>query len=291
MSRIEQALTFKCGAETLTGIIHNPNPERKTGIIIVAGAPQYRVGAHRLFVTLSRHIADEGYAVLRFDRRGTGDSSGAYRTFETMQEDLASAVEVMQKMSPEVERIVLLGLCDGASAILLGGLTLEKVAAAVLVNPWAPTDEGRARALLTSYYWSRIRSRHAWKALFSNLAGAGRALVSIGRKMSTGKTDDPQKPDMPDFIPKMFENWQQFSGDSLVILSRDDITAASFDAVLRKLVGWRALSKPGRISRRWVKNADHTFSSARLTGELADAVIGWLNATTQNSRDKIVGTK
>lgn len=280
MSTNEQALDFGCGAETLIGIVHSPASPRKTGVVIVAGAPQYRVGAHRLFVTLARRIADAGYAVLRFDRRGTGDSSGSFETFEAIRDDMACAVRALQETTPGVERVVLLGLCDGASAVLMDGLTLEKIAGAILINPWAPTDQGRARALLTSYYWSRIKSPRAWMSLFSDLAGIGRTLLSIWRTKSAARPSDPTTADIPSFISTMFDNWQRFSGDSLIILSQDDITAASFDAVLGKLVGWRRLRKPGLVSRRKIKNADHTFSSARLTGELAREITDWLNATT-----------
>lgn len=279
MSANEQALSFACGPETLIGIVHSPASAPKTGVVIVAGAPQYRVGAHRLFVTLSRHIADAGYAVLRFDRRGTGDSPGSFETFETIRDDMAAAVQALQETTPGVERVVLLGLCDGASAILLDGLSLEKIAGAVLINPWAPTDQGRARALLTSYYWGRIKSRRAWMSLFSDLAGTGRTLASIWRTKSAARADDPANADIPGFISKMFDNWRRFSGNSLIILSQDDITAASFDVVLRKLVGWRRLGKSGLVSRRKIKNADHTFSSVHLTRELAREIIDWLNTT------------
>lgn len=280
MGATEQALSFACGAETLLGIVHSPVQVRKTGIVIVAGAPQYRVGVHRLFVTLARRLADEGYAVLRFDRRGTGDSSGSYATFENIRDDMAAAVQALRRTAPKVEDVVLLGLCDGASAILLDGITLEKTTGAILINPWAPTEDGRARAMLTSYYWSRIRNLKAWSSSLAGLVGAVGSLVSVWRRGSPRRTGDAAGPDIPAFISKMFYNWQQFSGNSLVILAQDDLTAASFDAVLRKLVGWRRLTNPGRISRHRIKNADHTFSSAKLTGELANAAIDWLNATT-----------
>jgi len=47
-----------------------------TGVLIVVGGPQYRVGSHRQFVMLARFLADHGVPCMRFDYRGMGDVSG-----------------------------------------------------------------------------------------------------------------------------------------------------------------------------------------------------------------------
>ena len=74
----ERALTFRCESEPLLGVLHTPDSDKdkKTGVVIVVGGAQSRVGSHRMFVTLARGLAELGCTVLRFDRRGMGDSGG-----------------------------------------------------------------------------------------------------------------------------------------------------------------------------------------------------------------------
>ncbi len=82
MNYTETALRFTCADEYLFGILACPERPSDTGVVIVVGGPQTRVGSHRQFVLLSRALAAAGYPVLRFDVRGMGDSSGEQRDFE-----------------------------------------------------------------------------------------------------------------------------------------------------------------------------------------------------------------
>ena len=60
----EHAVVFPCGQDQLMGIIHQPKEPLSTGVlIIVAGGPQFRVGANRQFVILSRRMAKLGIPV------------------------------------------------------------------------------------------------------------------------------------------------------------------------------------------------------------------------------------
>ena len=56
---------------------------------------------------------------MRFDFRGMGDSTGELRDFEEVNEDIGAAINAFQAHCPQLERIVLWGLCDAASASLL----------------------------------------------------------------------------------------------------------------------------------------------------------------------------
>ena len=67
IEQTERALAFACGDERLVGILHEATGECATGVLIVVGGPQYRVGSHRQFVLLARDLAAAGFAVMRFD--------------------------------------------------------------------------------------------------------------------------------------------------------------------------------------------------------------------------------
>ena len=57
-------------AQDMLGIVSLPAPDapqQNTGVVIVVGGAQYRVGSHRQFVQMARLLAAAGYPVLRFD--------------------------------------------------------------------------------------------------------------------------------------------------------------------------------------------------------------------------------
>jgi alpha-beta hydrolase superfamily lysophospholipase len=82
----------------------------------------------------------------RFDVRGMGDSEGAARSFESIERDIGAAVDCLQRRMPGTERVVLWGLCDGASAALLYWHTTQdvRVSGLSLLNPWVRSEASLA---------------------------------------------------------------------------------------------------------------------------------------------------
>ena len=89
----EQAIRFECADDSLFGILSIPDQPISRGVLIVVGGPQYRVGSHRQFTLLARHLATAGIPVMRYDYRGMGDSEGEIRTFENLHDDLHTAID------------------------------------------------------------------------------------------------------------------------------------------------------------------------------------------------------
>ena len=78
----EQLEAIPCAGEELVGVLTLPEEPVHIGVVVIVGGPQYRVGSHRQFVLLARHLAEQGIPTLRFDCRGMGDSSGDQRSFD-----------------------------------------------------------------------------------------------------------------------------------------------------------------------------------------------------------------
>ena len=87
----ERAITIPGPVSDMLGIVslstsNQPSATQATasvGVVIVVGGAQYRVGSHRQFVGLARHLAAHGHPVLRFDFPGMGDSPGDWVGFES----------------------------------------------------------------------------------------------------------------------------------------------------------------------------------------------------------------
>lgn len=279
---VESACSFAAGKENLIGIVHHPpGVVRRRGVVVVVGGPQYRVGSHRQFVLLGRHLATAGVPVLRFDYRGMGDASGEMPGFEAINQDIAAAVDQLFKQVPELEEVALWGLCDAASAALFYAWRDARVTGVVLLNPWVRTEEGEARTRLKHYYGGRLVSGAFWRKVLSgrwNPAATVRSLVGYGRQLMAGRqrpADDMNELSLPE---RMAEGLARFQGEVLLILSGDDLTAAEFRETAARSERWRGLLADERVTRFELPEANHTFSRQEWRDAVARQTLEWVRS-------------
>jgi len=284
MTFTEHAAIFPCAGDQLLGIVAAPELPQATGVLIVVGGPQYRVGSHRQFLLLSRAVAEAGYPTMRFDYRGMGDSTGEVRDFEMINEDIGAAIYAFQAHCPQLERIVLWGLCDAASAILLyWDMTQDaRVGGLVLLNPWVRSEATLARTHIKHYYGQRLLQAEFWHKLISGKLGIGRALQGFvaswlhARKALSEAAADATLP----FQKRMMWALEKYPGPALLILSSDDYTAKEFlEACQADAQAIRALTGAG-LTRVDVPGADHTFSSRDQRQAVEAATVAWLQQST-----------
>ncbi|MBS0446991.1 MAG: hydrolase 1, exosortase A system-associated [Proteobacteria bacterium] len=289
-SAAELPITFGCAGDLLCGILHRGRADARRGVVIVvAGGPQYRAGAHRQFVGLARRLAAQGHPVLRFDLRGMGDSSGRYVGFQQSEPDLRAAIDALLAQTPRLDEVVLLGECESASGILFYAWKDARVRGTVLVNPWVRTEEGQAQVIIKHYYLDRLRSRDFWrqvragrydvKASLSSLVDVVRAYVR-GRRMMAKASAGPAEQDISGLpLPvKTAAGLSRFKGKVLLMMSGRDYIAREFDEVTAASRAWDGLLADPRIVRRDIEGADHTFSKAAWKNAAAGAVVEWIGA-------------
>jgi exosortase A-associated hydrolase 1 len=289
---MERALIIPCAGYRLVGVFHPGAAGARQGLLIIVGGPQYRIGSHRQFVLLARHVARAGIPVMRFDYRGMGDSDGEAIDFERCGDDIAAAVARLVAESPGIERIVLWGLCDAASAACLYAPGDPRISGLVLLNPWVRTAAGLARAHLRHYYWQRLRSPEFWAKLrggalhwrrtIDDLLGFVRAATwpdDPSRGSSTGSGAQPSKP-LPERMLRGLETW---SGRVLVILSGNDLVAEEFRDLVHGSARWRRLMAAPRVSWRELPAANHTFALGAWQDQIQDWTMDWL-LTDQDTR-------
>jgi exosortase A-associated hydrolase 1 len=218
VSFTEQAILFRCAGEKLLGILAVPDQAKTIGILIIVGGPQTRVGSHRQFLLLSRALAEAGYPVMRFDYRGMGDSTGALRDFEMINEDIAAAIAAFRANCLQVERIVLWGLCDAASASLLYWDATEDpcIYGLVLLNPWVRSEATLARTQIKHYYGQRLLQAEFWHKLLTGKLMLGRALLGFlgSLKKSRQQISQPYTTEILPFQKRMLHGIQGFGGSA-----------------------------------------------------------------------------
>jgi hypothetical protein len=101
--------------DDLVAILHRGSPATRRGVVIVvAGGPQYRVGARRRFVSLARRLAGPRLSRAQVRPAGMGDSGGSHLGYQ-FEPDIRAAIDTLIAEQPEVDEVVLFGECESAS--------------------------------------------------------------------------------------------------------------------------------------------------------------------------------
>lgn len=276
----EKAVVFHCEVDSLVGILHASDSRMPAvGVLIVVGGPQYRVGSHRQFVLMARKLAQHGVPVFRFDYRGMGDSDGDPHTFESVASDIDAAVNAFVAQVPGMRGVILLGLCDAASAVCMYVPNDRRIGGLVLINPWVRTDASEATTVLRHHYARRLREFTFWRRLFSRevsvRAGVGGVLRSLSTILSCGRLKEGAT--ARGFVQRMLSGLESFSGPVLLLLSDDDLTAREFETLCRSSERWRIATATPKVATVRLARADHTFSSSESLGQAVDAIRDWLD--------------
>ncbi len=284
-----------CRGEQVIGILHRPARPAPTGVLIIVGGPQYRVGSHRQFTLLARYLASQGTTVFRFDYRSMGDSEGEVRDFEDIGEDINAALDRFFQQIPDLSQVVIWGLCDAASAALFYAHQDSRVAGLVLLNPWVRTESGEARTYLRHYYVQRLLSGAFWTKVLSGKWRPGTSLsafLGMLKRSRTGKAPAKAKPEdnpPPATAPlpeRMAYGFQRFRGKILIILSgNNDYVADEFRDMVAESPRWQHLLSRPSVEQHDLPQANHTFSRQDWRDQVATWTGEWLTSLPdRNSR-------
>lgn len=186
---MRRLLTFPCESAELAGSLDRAGGG--TGLLLVTGGSQTRIGSHRMYESLAKQLAKHGISCFRYDRRGVGDSTGEDPGFRTSGPDLKAAAVAFRTAVPDVEQVIGFGLCDGATALALFGKAagLDGV---ILVNPWLVEAEAGEppAAAIKRHYARQLASREGWRKILSG-AVDWRKLLSGLSKISTRHQGSP----------------------------------------------------------------------------------------------------
>jgi exosortase A-associated hydrolase 1 len=211
---------FACEGALLSGTLDEASGA--TGLLIVSGGNEIRIGAHRGMTQLAKDLAAAGHPVFRFDRRGIGDSGGENGGFESSGPDIRAAAAAFKAACPHLTRLVAFGNCDAATALWLHQPLA--VDALVLANPWlveASTDLP-APATARAYYARRLRDPRAWAGLFK---GAVNLTKMFGSLRVAVQRDEPSS-----LAARVANQIELFPVDTDILLAERDGTAVAFKA-------------------------------------------------------------
>jgi exosortase A-associated hydrolase 1 len=189
---------------------------------------------------------------------------------------------------PRLERVVLWGLCDGASASILYARSDARVTGLVLVNPWASTEASEALTYLRHYYLGRAVDWKFWRKLIAGRLGLTASLKDFTAKLGRAiradhavaspdgaRGDRARDASLPDRLGLAV---RQFRGRILLMLSGKDLTAREFAAIAARSREWREVLHSVRTTRVELPDANHTFSSRKWRDRVVLETHAWLTA-------------
>ena len=229
MSRIP--LTFQSGRTRLAATLDAA--PGATGVLLVTGGNEVRAGAFSGQAQMAARIARAGFPVFRFDRSGTGDSDGENAGFEGSRADIEAALLTFRTMVPAMTRVVGLGNCDAASALMLaGGAGCD---ALVLSNPWtidsrpanvaneAPAGEAQAPEAVRARYLAKLKDPREIARL---LRGGVDLRKLIGGLKQAARTAPPPS----SLAEAMRQGIEPFAGEVTFLIATADRTGQLFES-------------------------------------------------------------
>lgn len=129
---VETAHRFGDG---LVGVMTRPHgATSKNGVLLFNAGLTRHTGPFRLHVDLARTLAGQGFALLRFDQSGLGDSALPGKAAGERRQRETNAAMGLLAQEAGVERFVLCGLCSGADDAFHVGAVDARVAGAILLD-------------------------------------------------------------------------------------------------------------------------------------------------------------
>ncbi len=257
---MRRVLNFACEGASLAASLDDADAD--TGLLIVSGGNEIRIGAHRGMAKLAADIAGEGYPAFRFDRRGIGDSEGENCGFGGSGADIASAIAAFRNVCPKLRHIVAFGNCDAASALVIH--SLAGLHALVLANIWViePIDDLPPPVAIRARYAERLRDPKAWVRL---LTGG----VNI-KKLASGIWRITQRAGPSSLSERVITGILAFNRPIAILLASRDATAMAFAHE------WKNLGGAKHVSVTTLDSASHSFARDRDYAVLFNTILATL---------------
>ena len=307
---VETPVLFGPGG-SLAGILCEPavrTGQDRPALLLLNSGATHNVGSGRMSVMLARRLAARGFASLRMDVAGLGDSAPRAGRCDNLiycedsLDDTRAALDWLEGQGHA--RVVSVGLCAGATLALHAALDDRRVVGQVLVNPGrfflggGETSEAviQAAAKRTRDYVQMMTDPRAWRAVLRSdrkVARVARTLTARaldalrlmvqrvrGRVFGTGHAAGD--------VAQLFRRLSERGAGTLLLYSADDITLGELESRLGR-GGKRLRGLPG-VRLETLEGADHSLmlraAQERFAGMLEAHLATVFAADTERCRHR-----
>jgi pimeloyl-ACP methyl ester carboxylesterase len=279
--------------ESLTRV----NGLESTAVVLLPAPPQDRAGPQRLLYLLSASLAEAGFSCYRLDPPGCGDSDGRSAEQAFFADDNAEYVDqCLDAMRQRGHtRLLLVGLCTGATAASVVALRREEVRGVAMLNAYRG-EPGSWRRIAGSSVrrWLRTAFRGVGPVTAIKLFGLGSLLHRLGlpgpgrhrwgARCESVETGEPNSPT---------EALRRISCPLLIVYGSLSRYADAFEQQLTSGVLRFLRTKPS-TAIRWIPDGTDAFHSPESRGALSSVLAEWclgvaLPAGTEECRRRARG--
>jgi len=251
----------------------------RPAVIILNSGIIHRVGHNRMYVSLSRELAELGHVVLRLDLSGIGDSEAGSDILDPLEAVLADIKDAIDWVcaSRGAKSVVLLGLCSGADHSIVYAGNDPRVVGLVLLDPSIPPTP--------RYHLNSLGSRLMRGETWTNfLRGRGRVWKRFTRPSPQVATDEwaPRQlsfkdPHVRAFLENAYGNAVQGRNQLLAIFTAGLKYQHNYRRQLLDAMPTVPFGKQLRLE--YFARCDHTFTFASDRRRLFEMVKTWLRTT------------
>lgn len=265
---MRQQVIWNIGVDQIYGTLDSAHESSlNKAVLIVSGGNEIRSGSHGGQSQIAQFLTNLGYHVLRYDRRGVGDSSGINHGFDKSHEDILAAVNFLRAQFGHDISIAAFGNCDAASALLLNhdALGLSQL---ILANPWTidtpskeveiKTDDEEPQsasapsaAAIRARYWARIKNP---QSIIDLLTGKINLRKLIGGLLRASKQEG-----VSDLALKMANQLSSLKIPTDILIADKDTTAIAFMAAY-KSKPYENIRNNDNIGVSIINSASHSFA-------------------------------
>lgn len=172
-----------------------PDRRDRPAVLLLNSGATCHVGSGRMSVRLARRLAARGYASLRIDLAGLGDSASRPGRADNLiycreaVSDVRAALDWLEAQGHR--RCVVVGLCAGAATALHGALADARIVGQVLINPgrYVLGDGVTSEAVIgtavkpMAAYLPRLADRATWRAILRQDRKAARVAHGLTKRI------------------------------------------------------------------------------------------------------------
>jgi len=258
----EKLVCFLNDNQKLFGILHLPKQRGKFPVIVFChGFMGHKLGARhggRLFVKAGRTLAREGFAVLRFDFRGSGDSDGEFEDMTPSAEisDLKATLKFLGTVKQiDKKRIGVVGLSLGGIVAICTAAGDHRIRA---VASWSGV------AFLEDVFRVNIIGEENYhKLMKSGFYDIVRDGQPVGYRIDKKFFMDLKNHNPVEAIAKISPR------PVLIVHGTKDVIVPAENAEAL----YKSARKPKKL--RWIKEADHVFMERDKTTEVIAVTTKW----------------
>ncbi len=284
---------LQVGEESLFVLRTEPlDGDADTAVVFMAGTSQPPTTERNSFaVRFCRGMAELGFLAMRFDYRGTGESTGirkGTRPSEPATEDLIGVVQHLDVSG--YQRLVLGGTCYGAITALTGAVTMPAVKGLVLLSIPIRNYDADEKAATATETWSfgdwvrratdpRVlrglldRENRRW---YRRYVAVKLRAIGPGRARSRGRDRATPAEVASPLLLGPLETVVRNGVPVLMVYGTEDEYVEAFEEAMQGRLGKIVRMGGPRFQVEMLRGRLHGFAQVEPQDEVMDVIVRWL---------------